>query len=153
MSKLGVYLEAYFSFWVFSIPSFLSCPWSTFDGTPYFTFFWIFVMTRFLKVLWFFICWQQHTKVSVLLVYTCLLLWCMFYCCILKLIINVVNRSSIVWRIQFIKCLDDVFVCVFMVIFPPDIIFLQSKLYWYYYVRLIPPYNPSQSWYFIQCLC
>ena len=117
MSQLCVYLGDYFSFWTLSTPSCLSCPWSSFDGcTQDFTIFWIFMMTCLLKVLCFTVCWKQHTKVSVFLVYKCLLLWCILYCRILKPVIDVIKRSIIVWRIQFIECSDDGFVCVFMMI-------------------------------------
>ena len=73
-------------------------------------------MTCFLEVLWFSVRWQHQTKVSVLLVYKWLLLWCIFYCNILELVIDLVKRSSMVWCIQFIECSDEVFVCVFMMI-------------------------------------
>ena len=128
MSQVGVYLEAYFSFFIFSVPSCLSCPWSNFDGcTTDFTFFWIFVITCFLKVLWFSVCWQQNTKVSVLLVYKWILLWCIFYCHILKLFFGVFNGISIVWHIQFIECSDEILVSVFVVIFLLNIIFYKRK--------------------------
>ena len=118
LSQLGLYLEAYFYFCIFSIPSCLSRTWSSFDlCMPDLTFFWIFLMECFLKILWFSLCRQQHTKVSVLLVYTWLLLWCIFYCWVLKLVIDGVKRSSIVWRIQFIECSDDVLVQSILYIF------------------------------------
>ena len=73
-------------------------------------------MKRFLEVLWFYVFWIQHTKVSMLLVYMWHFLLCVFKTHIVELVIYVVNRNMIVWRIQFLEWSDDFFVFVFMMI-------------------------------------
>ena len=83
---------------------------------PAFKLLWIFIMPCFLKMLWFAVFWLHHTKVSALLVYKCLYLWCIFYHNILELVIDVVKRISIVWRIQFIDLSNDIFIYVFIMI-------------------------------------
>ena len=81
-----------------------------------FTFFYIYVMQVFLKLVWLAVCWQQHYKVIVFLLYKWFFLWRVFYHHILELFISAVKRSIIIWRIQFLECSYYMFVYFFMMI-------------------------------------
>ena len=120
MSQLGVYLEAliYFIFYPTNFPPpspvyhflelifyqtyvILHVPLDPCDDIL----FGIYVVWHILK---------NHTKVSVFLLYKWLFFWHIFWCHIHELVVDVVKIVRTVWLIQFLKCLDEMFVYVFV---------------------------------------